>query len=188
MIFFDNQTNNTSCVAGMNGPTVVYTPDGVTRALFEVNYCRSIDHIGKREEWPISNDAGRALCFSSARKGRGSNILTVVTTLFGLDSIAFILPVRLLCWLQIILSAPDVMKIVSPRIGMDTFHVIISAALVLLQNGENITQNESEFIKKGHLTKSWLVHPINAGCRSCDATGPPFYENNLFCELNSPIN
>ena len=36
MIFFDNQTNNTSCVAGMNGPTVVYTPDGVTRALFEV--------------------------------------------------------------------------------------------------------------------------------------------------------
>ena len=50
MIFFDNQTNNTSCVAGMNGPTVVYTPDGVTRALFEVNYCRSIDHIGKREE------------------------------------------------------------------------------------------------------------------------------------------
>ena len=38
MIFFDNQTNNTSCVAGMNGPTVVYTPDGVTRALFEVNY------------------------------------------------------------------------------------------------------------------------------------------------------
>ena len=46
------------------------------------------------------------------------------------------------------------MKIVSPRIGMDTFHVIISAALVLLQNGENISQNESEFIKKGHLTKS----------------------------------
>ena len=36
MIFFDNQTNNTSCVAGMKGPTVVYTPDGVTRALFEV--------------------------------------------------------------------------------------------------------------------------------------------------------
>ena len=35
MIFFDNQTNNTSCVAGMNGPTVVYTPDGVTRVLFE---------------------------------------------------------------------------------------------------------------------------------------------------------
>jgi len=35
MIFFDNQTNNTSCVAGMKGPTVVYTPDGVTRALFE---------------------------------------------------------------------------------------------------------------------------------------------------------
>mgnify|MGYP002632409660 CR=1 FL=1 len=37
MIFFDNQTNNTSCVAGMNGPTVVYTPQGVTRELFEVN-------------------------------------------------------------------------------------------------------------------------------------------------------
>ena len=36
MIFFDNQTNNTSCVAGMKGPTVVYTPDGVTRVLFEV--------------------------------------------------------------------------------------------------------------------------------------------------------
>ena len=36
MIFFDNQTNNTSCVAGMNGPTVVYTPQGVTRELFEV--------------------------------------------------------------------------------------------------------------------------------------------------------
>jgi len=35
MIFFDNQTNNTSCVAGMNGPTVVYTPQGVTRELFE---------------------------------------------------------------------------------------------------------------------------------------------------------
>ena len=35
MIFFDNQTNNTSCVAGMKGPTVVYTPNGVTRALFE---------------------------------------------------------------------------------------------------------------------------------------------------------
>eukprot|EP00092_Neocalanus_flemingeri_P040299 GFUD01043894.1.p1 GENE.GFUD01043894.1~~GFUD01043894.1.p1 ORF type:complete len:209 (-),score=59.10 GFUD01043894.1:152-715(-) len=35
MIFFDNQTNNTSCVAGMKGPTVVYTPEGVTRALFE---------------------------------------------------------------------------------------------------------------------------------------------------------
>ena len=37
MIFFDNQTNNTSCVAGMKGPTVVYTPEGVTRALFEVS-------------------------------------------------------------------------------------------------------------------------------------------------------
>jgi len=35
MIFFDNQTNNTSCVAGMKGPTVVYTPEGVTRALFQ---------------------------------------------------------------------------------------------------------------------------------------------------------
>jgi magnesium-dependent phosphatase 1 len=35
MIFFDNQTNNTSCVAKMKGPTVVYTPEGVTRALFE---------------------------------------------------------------------------------------------------------------------------------------------------------
>ena len=38
MIFFDNQTNNTSCVAGMNGPTVVYTPQGVTRELFEVAF------------------------------------------------------------------------------------------------------------------------------------------------------
>ena len=36
MIFFDNQTNNTSCVAGMKGPTVVYTPEGVTRELFQV--------------------------------------------------------------------------------------------------------------------------------------------------------
>ena len=36
MIFFDNQTNNTSCVAAMKGPTVVYTPEGVTRELFEV--------------------------------------------------------------------------------------------------------------------------------------------------------
>jgi len=35
MMFFDNQTNNTSCVAGMKGPTVVYTPEGVTRKLFE---------------------------------------------------------------------------------------------------------------------------------------------------------
>ena len=36
MIFFDNQTNNTSCVAAMKGPTVVYTPEGVTRDLFQV--------------------------------------------------------------------------------------------------------------------------------------------------------
>ena len=36
MIFFDNQTNNTSCVAAMNGPTVVFTPEGVTRELFQV--------------------------------------------------------------------------------------------------------------------------------------------------------
>ena len=44
MIFFDNQTNNTSCVAGMNGPTVVYTPQGVTRELFEVrsHFCHTI--------------------------------------------------------------------------------------------------------------------------------------------------
>ena len=35
MIFFDNQTNNTSCVAAMEGPTVVYTPEGLTRELFE---------------------------------------------------------------------------------------------------------------------------------------------------------
>ena len=34
MIFFDNQTNNTRCVAGMQGPTVVYTPEGVTREMF----------------------------------------------------------------------------------------------------------------------------------------------------------
>ena len=43
MIFFDNQTNNTSCVAAMNGPTVVYTPEGVTRELFEVMTETAID-------------------------------------------------------------------------------------------------------------------------------------------------
>jgi hypothetical protein len=35
MIFFDNQTNNCHTVAGI-GVTVVYTPDGVTRAAFQV--------------------------------------------------------------------------------------------------------------------------------------------------------
>ena len=53
MIFFDNQTNNTSCVAGMQGPTVVYTPHGVTRELFEEGVARFpapgqvIGHNGK---------------------------------------------------------------------------------------------------------------------------------------------
>ena len=53
MIFFDNQTNNTSCVAGMRGPTVVYTPHGVTRELFEEGVARFpapgqvIGHNGK---------------------------------------------------------------------------------------------------------------------------------------------
>ena len=37
MIFFDNQTNNCHTVAGV-GVTVVYTPDGVTRKLFQVSY------------------------------------------------------------------------------------------------------------------------------------------------------
>ena len=50
MIFFDNQTNNTSCVAGMKGPTVVYTPDGVTRALFEVK-----KHHPLAESWSIKS-------------------------------------------------------------------------------------------------------------------------------------
>ena len=45
MIFFDNQTNNTSCVAGMNGPTVVYTPEGVTRELFQVITDKIIDRL-----------------------------------------------------------------------------------------------------------------------------------------------
>ena len=40
MIFFDNQTNNTSCVAGMQGPTVVYTPRGVTREMFDLGLDR----------------------------------------------------------------------------------------------------------------------------------------------------
>ena len=34
MIFFDNQSNNTNCVARMKGPTVVFTPVGVTREMF----------------------------------------------------------------------------------------------------------------------------------------------------------
>jgi hypothetical protein len=40
MIFFDNQTNNCHTVAGI-GVTVVYTPDGVTRAAFQVGGRRS---------------------------------------------------------------------------------------------------------------------------------------------------
>ena len=55
MIFFDNQTNNTSCVAGMNGPTVVYTPQGVTRELFQVCIVRTwtpLDHsVFRRRVW-----------------------------------------------------------------------------------------------------------------------------------------
>ena len=35
MIFFDNQTNNCQTVSRI-GVTVVYTPDGVTRQLFQV--------------------------------------------------------------------------------------------------------------------------------------------------------
>jgi len=57
MIFFDNQTNNTSCVAAMKGPTVVYTPQGVTRELFEEGVAKFpapgqvIGHNSKSSRW-----------------------------------------------------------------------------------------------------------------------------------------
>ena len=133
MIFFDNQTNNTSCVAGMNGPTVVYTPDGVTRALFEVNYCRSID----RKE-------GRMTGLKWCRKGSllfqrqerswvqhphgGDNLVWPRFNCFYSATAAPLLIANyIMCSWSDKNGVPK-----GPRFGMDTFHVIIWAALFVV--------------------------------------------------------
>ncbi len=74
MIFFDNQTNNCHTVAGI-GVTVVYTPDGVTRAAFQVGGRRSQSCLldrGEGEVRVVFQVGGRRSqsCLSGRGKGK----------------------------------------------------------------------------------------------------------------------